>query len=220
MESWQIELEAVSKAAGFSPEIDRFFFLRHGQTDSNLRHIVQGSIDNPLNRNGEEQAVSAAKVLVGHGITEIITSPLQRARRTAEIASAAIGASITKLDPRFKERDFGAYENELDPMTVWARSDRGVEPAADFAQRVVAGVNEALTMRCGIPLIVAHGGVRRILLFATGLKVPPEAELNGVPMEFVRRNGAWQVFPVLTEASQIPTGPMAESRACPALKMS
>lgn len=195
METWQRDLSAAAQAAGLTSGTDRFFFLRHGQTDYNLNGIVQGWTDIPLNATGEAQAVEAAAVLRGQGITALMTSPLGRARRTAEIVSATIGVSITGLDPRLRERSFGGYENQPDPGSVWQRGDRDMETPVAFASRVVAGLNEALC--CGVPLVVAHGGVRRVLLFALGLAVPPQAELNAVPLEFIRREGAWTVIPVL-----------------------
>ena len=71
-----------------------FWFLRHGETDWNARGLSQGAVDVPLNANGEMQAVRAAELLADAGIASIVSSPLARARRTAETIAAALGLSI------------------------------------------------------------------------------------------------------------------------------
>ena len=62
-----------------------FYFLRHGVTDHNLRRLVMGQLDVPLNDQGRRQAELAARQVVGLGISRIVSSPLSRARETAEV---------------------------------------------------------------------------------------------------------------------------------------
>ena len=74
----------------------RIFMARHGETDWNVERRIQGNTDIPLNENGIRQANSLASYLerqvVGKGgiFTHIFTSPLERAKETAEKASAVI----------------------------------------------------------------------------------------------------------------------------------
>ena len=69
----------------------RIFMARHGETDWNVERRIQGNTDIPLNENGIRQANSLASYLerqvVGKGgtFTHIFTSPLERAKETAEI---------------------------------------------------------------------------------------------------------------------------------------
>ena len=86
-----------------------FYFLRHGQTAWNVEGRFQGHSDIPLNEVGLAQAHDAAKILARCPIDLIVTSPLMRARRTAEIVSAQLGKPLL-FDDDLKERRFGAFE--------------------------------------------------------------------------------------------------------------
>lgn len=202
--NWKEQLAESARNARIEPRVDRFFFLRHGETDYNRQHIVQGWADIPLNAQGLAQASVAAASLKNTGISHIITSPLNRARRTAEIVAAEINAPIHALDARLREKGFGEYENSPDPdPTVWTRQDRGAETYADFARRVAGGLNESLVT--GVPLIVAHGGSRRVLLWGLGLDVTGPAMGNAVPLELTRVNGEWQVHILSSLPGEVPT---------------
>ena len=60
-------------------------FVRHGQTDCNINGIIQGHLDAPLNQTGIEQAEKTAEELKNTSIDIIYSSPLIRAKKTAEI---------------------------------------------------------------------------------------------------------------------------------------
>ena len=93
-----------------------FWYLRHGETDWNARNLSQGNVDIPLNANGIAQAHAAAAVLRGRGIAAIVSSPLARARATAEIAAAALGLPVT-IEDGLREVAFGVQEGQ--PMSDW-----------------------------------------------------------------------------------------------------
>ena len=59
--------------------------LRHGQTDENLNGKISGQGPVPLNTRGQEQARLAAEVLATLGVTHIFSSPVVRARQTADL---------------------------------------------------------------------------------------------------------------------------------------
>ena len=63
----------------------KLFITRHGQTDWNLRGIIQGTTDITLNDTGRAQALTVAKELKEERLDAIIVSPLKRAVETAEI---------------------------------------------------------------------------------------------------------------------------------------
>ena len=86
-----------------------FFLLRHGQTDWNKQARLQGSTDIALNDHGKEQALLAAEKLASQDCRYILTSPLTRARQTAEILASHLGLAV-QIDPRLSERHFGAFE--------------------------------------------------------------------------------------------------------------
>lgn len=194
---------SAARQAGLAPAVDRFYFIRHGETDHNRHHIVQGWVDAPLNGLGEAQARQSAMALTGLPITGMICSPLRRAHRTAELVAAQTGYPILRTEERIKERHHGGYEGKPAPDVVWKLFDEKTENYNVFANRTAAGLNDSL--REGIPLVVAHGGTRRILLYALDVEVPAAAMGNAVPLEFTRVGGRWQVrvmfLPTVTEAA-------------------
>lgn len=93
------------------------YLIRHGQTDQNVAWRIQGQRDFPLNETGIRQAEAARDALKELGISfdKVISSPLSRAVRTAEIVTGddgdeASGAPEIILDDRLKEMDYGPYE--------------------------------------------------------------------------------------------------------------
>src|ERR1700753_1687713 len=86
-----------------------FWFLRHGETDWNTQNLSQGNVDIPLNETGLAQARSATLLLKNRGITTIISSPLSRARVTAEIAGSALGLPV-EIDEGLREAAYGVKE--------------------------------------------------------------------------------------------------------------
>jgi broad specificity phosphatase PhoE len=84
-------------------------FARHGQTAPNRDGLVLGRADPELTDEGHRQAALLAAALAGEGVAAILTSPLLRARQTAEPAGAACGVPVV-VDERLIEIDWGAWE--------------------------------------------------------------------------------------------------------------
>jgi len=80
--------------------------VRHGQTEWARKGWHTGSTDVPLTPAGEDEARAVGEVLAGHAFGLALTSPLQRARRTAELA----GCPGAEVDADLAEWDYGAYE--------------------------------------------------------------------------------------------------------------
>ena len=72
-----------------------FFFVRHGESVWNAARRVQGQSDVPLSAIGLAQAHEAAGRIAGQPVGAIFASPLQRARRTAEIINGTLGLPIS-----------------------------------------------------------------------------------------------------------------------------
>ena len=87
----------------------RFSLIRHARTRWNLDKKLQGRKDLPLCTQGEEDARTWAKKLVGLSFDLILSSPLTRARQTAEIISLGLGLEII-YDEDLAEQDFGRWE--------------------------------------------------------------------------------------------------------------
>lgn len=87
------------------------YLMRHGQTDWNIVHKLQGRTDIPLNENGRQMAKEACKTYQNIKIDECFCSPLQRARETAELMLEGRNIPI-EMDDRLQEMSFGAFEGE------------------------------------------------------------------------------------------------------------
>jgi len=83
------------------------YLARHGETAWSLSGQHTGRTDLPLTERGEQQARALASRLREAKFTEALTSPSQRARRTAELAGFG---NLTKTDPDLAEWDYGQYE--------------------------------------------------------------------------------------------------------------
>ena len=159
--------------------------VRHGQTASSARSAYSGRSDIPLTDAGREQARQAAQQLVGAGVDAVITSPLIRARDTAQAIADATGAPLT-VDERLTEVDYGAFEG-LDraeareqlgaPFDAW-RADPfgapvpGMEPLSEALARASVATADALAAH-EHPVIVGHQGILRVVLVALG-QIAPE----------------------------------------------
>ena len=89
-----------------------FLCLRHGATDWNREGRFQGRTDNPINDEGIAQAFSVARRLQRLRIDRIVSSPLQRALKTAEIIAAA-SATPVAIDDGIVEFDYGSLEGQV-----------------------------------------------------------------------------------------------------------
>ena len=87
----------------------KIYLIRHGETDWNLQQLLQGSADIPLNQNGLELARVTAQGLKDVPFDLIYTSPLKRARQTAEILKGERDIPLIE-EPRLREICFGIYE--------------------------------------------------------------------------------------------------------------
>lgn len=172
-----------------------FWYLRHGETDWNARGLSQGRSDIELNDTGVAQAERAATVLASRAadfapLSRIVSSPLKRALRTAEIVEAALvrtghHALPLTTDPDLQEVCFGVQEGQLmgEWYDSWIAGDyvpEGAEIFADLMARAAAAVNRA-TASEGTVLVVCHGAMFRALRALMGL--PANVRLpNAVPL--------------------------------------
>jgi probable phosphoglycerate mutase len=148
--------------------------VRHGETEWSLSGQHTSWTDLPLTRHGEEQAASLAPLLAGRTFALVLTSPLARALRTAELA----GLPGAVPEPDLHEWDYGAYEGVTTieihrTRPDWFLWDDGVPPGPDGhpgespeevgrrADRVLARVAPALAD--GDVVLVAHGHFLRAL---------------------------------------------------------
>jgi broad specificity phosphatase PhoE len=157
----------------------RLLLARHGQSVSNAVRRVQGAQDVALSPLGVLQAEALRRALGRRRIAHVYASPLERARRTAEIAVVGTGLPLTVVDD-LRELSLGQWEGYTveeirtrpgDPYAQWVRDPvqcppPGGEPLAEVQERVLRAVAEiGSTHPDGeTVLIVSHGGVISALL--------------------------------------------------------
>lgn len=87
----------------------RLYLLRHGETDWNKARKIQGCTDIPLNDYGRELAQKTGEGMKDIPIDLVITSPLIRAKETAQLVMQGRDAEVVE-NPRIQEMNFGEYE--------------------------------------------------------------------------------------------------------------
>ncbi len=175
----------------------KFFFLRHGETDWNLRGLAQGRKDIPLNETGRRQAREAAASAAALGIERIIASPLSRAAETASTVGTAIGVK-PQHNPGLMECNFGEYEGAVAKPWFQDWLDGrlvipGADVLADFMDRTALVVASLLADDDRPTLIVAHGVVYRGIQKLTGqdhVIIPNGVILEHLPDE----KFGWRIF--------------------------
>lgn len=90
----------------------KIYIIRHGETSANAAGVLQGWSDIPLNEAGFELARLTGEALKGVKFDAAISSPLSRARQTAETFLAASGNADVRIetDERIKEGNMGSWE--------------------------------------------------------------------------------------------------------------
>lgn len=180
-------------------DIQSFVFVRHGRTEHNLKRIIQGHRDIPLDEVGRREAARAAEAVGSLGWVEYVaSSDLSRARDTAETIAFSHGLPVA-LDADLRERSFGPYEGGPAGPDFWTSHIDGVEPADAFAARIARALRHHAPGRNAA--IVAHGGVLRVIGWMFGLALPDAAFRNAAPLRFMFRDGAWRVVDVLAETT-------------------
>lgn len=166
---------------------------RHGTTEWNAEHRVQGHTDAPLSALGHTQAAQVAPQLAARSPVAIVSSDLSRATDTAMPLAQLTGLPVRR-DPRLRERAYGDWEGltmtEIAERFPAARAryrsgehdlGHGIEPPADVMKRVGEALREAVgAADGGTTVVVTHGGAARYGIF----------ELLGWPAELLGTMGA------------------------------
>jgi probable phosphoglycerate mutase len=164
--------------------VTELLLARHGETDWNRDRRFQGHADPPLNDSGREQARALAEEVAGERIDFVYASDLVRARETAEIVAARLGADVVARR-ELREIDVGDWEGltwqeieELHPEGARAWHERGHgwnsgETYDELGERIIAALRQiAADHPAQRVLVVGHGGtVRALRAFIEGLSV-------------------------------------------------
>jgi probable phosphoglycerate mutase len=142
------------------------WLVRHGATAWSEAGRHTGRTDVPLTTAGEESARELATVLADHTFQSVLTSPLQRARRTAILA----GFDDAEADDDLVEWDYGDYEGvttaaireSVPGWTIWTHPCPRGESAEDIARRLNRVVDRLRAVD-GDSLVFGHGHALRAL---------------------------------------------------------
>lgn len=146
--------------------------IRHGQTDWNLENRLQGREDIPLNDTGRSQAKLCAQSLSYEIWGAIYTSPLSRAKETAQIISNSTNHPPVIAEPLLTEREFGKGSGMIwkDLKARYPRYPQempeGMEPFDQLCLRMEQALHTCIQKSAGSNIIlISHGGSINALLY-------------------------------------------------------
>ncbi|MFD1674069.1 histidine phosphatase family protein [Alicyclobacillus fodiniaquatilis] len=143
--------------------------VRHGETDWNATGRLQGREDIPLNDRGRAQARQSGEFLRRFSWDMLITSPMRRAKETAEIIRIALNQQVPLVEmDAFVERDYGEGAGLTSEERNRQYPDRvypGQESWEDLRKRAMDGIERIQKAYLAENvLLVAHGGVINAIL--------------------------------------------------------
>lgn len=160
------------------PHPSRLVLVRHGESEWNREHRIQGQLDPPLSDRGRAQALRLARRIAARRPAAIYASDLVRAMQTAEPVAAATGVDIrpsTDLREIYLGEWEGLHATELaerypDAWAAWTVEPNwdlvpGGEGAGAFEKRVGNALDAILDAHPhGDAVVVTHGGVIQLAL--------------------------------------------------------
>jgi 2,3-bisphosphoglycerate-dependent phosphoglycerate mutase len=163
-------------------------FLRHGESVGNQENRFQGQADFPLTEQGRAQARALAAQWQAEKVTfdQCLSSPLLRAKETAEIISAALNVPL-ETDPLWMEMDNGRLaglrDDEIDwdePkfLTPYTRIGETGESRLEVYLRAGRAIQSILDRAPGRYLVVSHGGILNMAMYSV-MSIAPQAHHNG-----------------------------------------
>lgn len=158
--------------------------LRHGQTDWNIDFRLQGITDIPLNETGLLQAQEAARLLKATDWDFIVSSPLRRARQTADIVAKSLGFQEVSTENLLLERSFGEAEGMI--YEEWKANfpdgiPAGGETLDELRARAIALLDRLLAVYRGTRVLtVSHGAlIRKLVRVVSAGELPRPGERFG-----------------------------------------
>lgn len=165
----------------------KLYLLRHGQTEFNVKKLVQGRCDSPLTDLGRQQAGVAAAWLKAHNVVpdKVVSSPLGRAMDTARLVATELLGPDAAVEPceGIIERCYGSFEegpHDVLPTDVWDPGEDlvpfGGEGSRALQERMVNTLANLMSADGVTTLLaVSHGSASRQFIKATapeGFELP------------------------------------------------
>ena len=185
----------------------RIYFVRHGQSDANIRNMIAGQYDSKLTEQGRKDALKARAILKNIPFDRVYSSDLSRARITQEIALSCEDVIITELireidvGNKLEGKTYEKCEEEFGTVYVSDRAEFNFQPyggenyrmlekrVVEFLQKVVNDGGECVAA-------FSHGGfINAVLGFVLGCHVTTKKALSdncGVSV-FEYSNNTWKL---------------------------
>ncbi len=166
-----------------------FLLIRHGETDTLSRILAGRAPGTALNARGQAQAAQLAERLAGAGIRRIVSSPLERARQTAEPLARRLGLAV-EIAEELNELDFGSWTGrtfeDLRATVPWQRYNR-FRSTTRMADGELIGQVQARAISLMVRL-AAEFPDETIALFSHGDVIRAVvAHFAGMPLDFLHR---------------------------------
>jgi len=173
----------------------KLYFVRHGESEANTRHVISNR-ESPfgLTERGREQALILAEKLLEIPFTAIYSSPVLRARETADILSGSLGRAY-QVTEALREYDCGVLEDRSDEES-WKQHRKyyedwtlrhdflsrpeGGESFVDIQNRFLPFIEALKNEDEGHILLIGHGGIFHLML---------PLILTNIDNDFVRSHG-------------------------------
>ena len=178
-----------------------FGLFRHGQTDWNINFLLQGVTDIPMNQTGIDQVKLAAQAIRREDWDLILTSPLGRARQTAEIIYDQVGFDEVLEENLLIERSFGEAEGLSHEQWREKYSNLDEIPGGESrtqlalrSQLLLDNVSEQFSGKR--ILAVSHGAlIRTLIAIASNDQLPRDGErLGNASLNVVgHEDSSWRV---------------------------
>lgn len=145
---------------------------RHGETIENEKNILQGQLPGTLSEKGLRQAEELADRLADTQLDVIVSSDLERSRRTAEIVAARKGMTVCST-PLLREMHWGQYTGKTLEDVDWHHLPFGVESVEELYMRASEFINYLRVKYAGKRILaVGHGAFNRAILCRLQEKKP------------------------------------------------
>ncbi|MGH9437892.1 MAG: histidine phosphatase family protein, partial [Terriglobia bacterium] len=195
-----------------------FLLMRHGETALNREDRARGRSESPLDEMGNAQVEQAANFLKGRSISAIISSPVERARESAQMIAQALKLPLT-LDDRLASFDLGSLQGQAisDMREMFERAKANPDELMggtgeswnDFVARIGEVLESLLTVAPGAPppLVITHDSVIRQMaemLNGSGGWIPGMTPPGGVAQCCALPDSTYSIHPIFPSTPPLP----------------
>lgn len=152
----------------------KLYFIRHGLSELNVAGLFAGHTDTPLTSEGKKQAKLAGEQAKNLNIDLILSSPLKRARKTAEIIAKEIGYPKQNIinSSLLIERNFGELEAQPYDPDIDMDGIADLESDDELVERAKLAISWIESHDYHNILVVSHGAIGRAMRAVIENKFP------------------------------------------------